>query len=125
MKENLIGVALGAMILCAGCGQTEEQPLVPSNERECIVVGDIKDLNSGTVELQDEFDDYHVIASGKSRKGKFVIRTEVSQPTYVYAYLGTKQLRDFFLEPGVITISGVDWEKDYSKGAVGSPSNDY
>ena len=125
MKENLIGVALGAMILCAGCGQTEEQPLIPSNERECIVVGDIKDLKTGTVELQDEFDDYHVIASGKSRKGKFVIRTEVSQPTYVYAYLGTKQLRDFFLEPGVITISGEDWEKDYSKGAVGSPSNDY
>ena len=125
MKENLIGVALGAVILCAGCGQTEEQPLVPSNERECIVVGDIKDLNSGTVELQDEFDDFHVIASGKSRKGKFVIRTEVSQPTYVFAYLGDKQIRDFFLEPGVITISGESWEDDQLEGATGSPSNDY
>ena len=125
MKENLIGVALGAVILCAGCGQTEEQPLVPSNERECIVVGDIKAIKNGTVRLEDDYDNSNVIASGKAKKGKIVIRTEVSRPTHVYAIVGKKQLRDFFLEPGVITLSGEKWEEDEFKGATGSPSNDY
>ena len=111
-----------------GCKNNEDQEITLSSDKECVVVGDIKGLRNGKMELQDEFDGYQVIAEGKIRNGKFIIRTEVTQPTYVVAYAvkggNKKQVRDFFLEPGIISVVG-DFDMDLFNGATGTPSNDY
>jgi thiol-disulfide isomerase/thioredoxin len=117
---------LAAAALGIGCKQGEDQTITLSSDNECVVVGNIKGLKNCKVVLQDEYNDYKVIAEGTAKKGKFIIRTEVSQPTYVFMYSDRdEQLRDFFLEPGVITVTGDDVDEDYGNGATGTPSNDF
>ena len=126
MKRTDILIILAAAALGMGCKQVEEQAISLSSDDECVVVGNIKGLKNGSVVLQDEYDGYKVIAEGTAKKGRFIIRTEVSQPTYVFLYSGRgEQLRDFFLEPGIISVVGDDVDEDYGDGATGTPSNDY
>lgn len=116
------------LALFIGCKNNENQEITLSGDKECVIVGDIKGLRNGKIEIQDAFDGFKCIAEGKARNGKFIIRTEVSQPTLVYAYSGSGssgwQVRYFFLEPGIISVSG-DFDEDQNNGATGSPSNDY
>ena len=111
-----------------GCKNDDDQEITLSSDKECVVVGNIKGLKNGRIELEDEFDGYRVIAEGKIRNGKFIIRTEVSKPTHVFAYAvkGGKmeQVRYFFLEPGIISVGG-DFDIDQDNGATGTLSNDY
>ena len=126
MKRTDILIILAAAALGIGCKQGEDQTITLSSDNECVIVGDIKGLRNGRIDLQDEYDGFKVIAEGTAKKGKFIIRTEVSQPTYVYLYSDKDgQLRDFFLEPGVISVTGDDVDEDYADGAVGTQSNDY
>ena len=116
------------LVLLTGCKNQDEQEITLSSDQECVVVGDIKGLKNGKIELEDAYGGYQCIAEGKARNGKFIIRTELSQPTFVYAYLvkgwDEWQVRYFFLEPGIISVSG-DFDKDQDNGATGTPSNDY
>ena len=119
---------LAVLMPFIGCKNDDDQEITLSSDKECVVVGNIKGLKNGRIELEDEFDGYRVIAEGKIRNGKFIIRTEVSQPTHVFAYAvkGGKmeQVRYFFLEPGIISVGG-DFDIDQDNGATGTLSNDY
>ena len=121
-------LCVAALMSFIGCKSNDDQEITLSSDKECVVVGNIKGLMNGKIELEDEFNGYQVIAEGKIRNGKFIIRTEVSQPTYVFAYavkgLKQRQVRDFFLEPGIISVGG-DFDMDQENGATGTPSNDY
>ena len=127
MMKHFVFAAVA--LLCIGCKSNETQEITLASDKECVVVGDVKGLRNGTIRLEDEYGGYKWIAEGEMRHGKFIVRTEVDQPTFVvaYAYKGDKlydQVRYFFLEPGIITVSG-DLDKDQYNGAVGTPSNDY
>ena len=121
-------LCLAVLMPFIGCKNNDDQEITLSSDKECVVVGNIEGLKNGRIELEDEFDGYQVIAEGKIRNGKFIIRTEVSQPTYVIAYAvrgwNQRQVRYFFLEPGIISVGG-DFDMDQDNGATGTPSNDY
>ena len=126
MKHFVIAIVV---LLCLGCKTNEAVDITLASDKECVVVGDVKGLRNGSIRLEDEYGGYEWIAEGKMRHGKFIVRTEVDQPTFVvaYAFKGDKvddQVRYFFLEPGIITVSG-DLDMDQDNGAVGTPSNDY
>jgi thiol-disulfide isomerase/thioredoxin len=116
------------VLLCIGCKTNDEPEITLSSDQECVVVGNVKGLGNGILELEDEFGDYAVIAKGEIRRGKFIIRTEVLQPTFVVAYAvkgeSERQVRYFFLEPGIVHVTG-SFRKDQDNGAVGTPTNDY
>lgn len=112
------------MALFVGCTNNNTGIPTPSNETECVIVGNISNLSNCTVELQDEFDGFAVIARSKSKQGKFIIKADAVVPTHVYLYTNKgDQLRDFYLEPGTIYIDG-DYD-DMFKGATGTITNDY
>ena len=119
---------VAVLVSFIGCKNNDNQEITLSSDQECVVVGDIKGLKNGKIKLEDEFGGYEWIAEGKVKNRKFIIRTEVSQPTFVVAYAGKDgdemQVRDFFLEPGIISVGG-DFDKDQGSGATGTPSNDY
>ena len=121
-------LCLAVLMPFIGCKDNDNQEITLSSDKECVVVGNIKGLKNGRIELEDEFDGYQVIAEGKIRNGKFIIRTEVSRPTHVFAYLlrgrNQRQVRYFFLEPGIISVGG-DFDIDQNNGATGTLSNDY
>ena len=127
---RMVKTLLCAAVLMSfiGCKNNDNQEITLTSDQECVVVGNIKGLKNSKIELEDEFNGYQVIAEGKSRSGKFILRTEVSQPTFVVAYAvnrwGQKQVRYFFLEPGIISVDG-DFDADQENGATGTPSNDY
>ena len=116
------------LALFIGCKNNENQEIALSSDKECVVVGDVKGLRNGTIVLEDAFDGYRRFVEGKVKNGKFIIRTEVSQPTFVYAYFvrgrDERQVRYFYLEPGIISVTG-DFDEDQYNGAAGTPSNDY
>ena len=123
--RSIIILLAGLATLCTGCKQTNNQEITLYGDNECVVVGDIKGLRNGTIKLEDEFGGYKSVAEGKAKNGKFIIRTEVPQPTFVVAYSDRDgQVRYFFLEPGIISVTG-DFEEDQDNGATGTPSNDY
>jgi thiol-disulfide isomerase/thioredoxin len=121
-------LCLAVLMPFIGCKNNDDQEITLSGDKECVVVGNIEGLKNGRIELEDEFDGYQVIAEGKIRNGKFIIRTEVSRPTHVFAYLlrgrNQRQVRYFFLEPGIISVGG-DFDIDQNNGATGTLSNDY
>ena len=127
---KIVNTLLCAAVLMSfiGCKNNDDQEITLTSDKDCVVVGNIKDLRNGKIELEDEFNGYQVIAEGKIRSGKFIIRTEVPQPTFVVAYAvnrwGQRQVRYFFLEPGIISVDG-DFDADQENGATGTPSNDY
>lgn len=113
-----------AITLFVGCTSNNTRVPAPSNDTECIIIGNISNLSNCKLELRDEFDGFAVIARSKSKQGKFIIKTDASVPTHVYLYTNKgEQLRDFYLEPGTIYIDG-DCE-DIFKGATGTITNDY
>ena len=71
-------LCLAVLMPFIGCKNNENQEITLTSDKECVVVGNIKGLKNGRIELEDEFDGYQVIAEGKIRNGKFIIRTEVS-----------------------------------------------
>ena len=130
LKPLLFSVALVLLAGCKSGGNQEEITL--SSDKECVIVGNIKGLKNGKIRIEDEFGGYQWIAEGAVKNQRFIIRTEVSQPTWVVAYfdrLGDEwQVRDFFLEPGIVSVTGDaadNFEKDLFIGAAGTPSNDY
>ena len=118
-------ILAGLVALCLGCKQNGSQEVTLSGDNECVVVGNIEGLRNGRIKIEDEFGGYEWIAEGKVKNGQFIIRTEVPQPTFVVAYSDRDgQVRYFFLEPGIISVTG-DFEEDQDNGATGTPSNDY
>ena len=113
-----------AIALFVGCTNNNKGIPKPSNDTECVIVGNISNLPDCEVELHDAFDGFAVIAHTESEQGKFVIKADAAVPTYVYLYTKDgKQLRDFYLEPGTIHVDG-DCE-DLFKGATGTITNGY
>ena len=116
------------VLLCIGCKMNDEPEITLSNDKECVVVGNVKGLRNGPIRLEDEFGGYEWIAEGEIKHGRFIVRKEVDQPTFVVAYAGKegaeRQVRYFFLEPGIVHVTG-SFKRDQDNGAVGTPSNDY
>jgi len=108
-----------------GCKQRNDRITVPANDNECVIIGDIDNIYGTRVCLQYQFNNYKESAPVSVKNGKFTIRVNVETPTYVYLYSNKdEQLRDFILEPGIISVTG-DAEDDWDKGATGTPNNDY
>ena len=128
MRIDRLLFCTATLVLFIGCKTNDNQEIVLSGDKECVIVGDIKGLRNGSIQLEDEFGGWESVAEGKVKNRKFVIRTEVSQPTFVFMYSGkgysSRQVRYFFLEPRIISVNG-DFEKDQENGASGTPSNDY
>ena len=84
---------------------------------------------NGVMELQDAWNGYGVVGkTADVTDGHFTIEGRIEHPTHVYLYFdgtqtGSLQIRDFFLEPGVIHIAG-DAENDIFEGATGTPLNE-
>ena len=115
-------------LLCIGCKTNDEPEITLSSDKECVVIGNVKGLRNGPIRLEDEFGGYEWIAEGEIKHGRFIVRKEVPQPTFVVAYAGKegaeRQVRYFFLEPGIVHVTG-SFKKDQDNGAIGTPSNDY
>lgn len=121
--KTAIRLILASLMLSSACACTAKIESSSSNENECTIIGDIKNLKNGKLNIQDELKDFKKIAFGRAKNGKFVIKVNVLSPTYVYLYSNRYgQLRDFFLEPGVISISG-NMEEDCFRGATGTENN--
>ena len=121
--EILFWTLFFSITFFVGCTNNTAIP-TPSNDTECVIVGNISNLSNCKVELQDEFEGFAVIARSKSKHGKFIIKVDATVPTHVYLYTDKgEQLRDFYLEPGTIYIDG-DCD-DMFKGATGTITNDY
>lgn len=134
-------VILLSAICLVCCGKQDEVVQVMDGE-PFVIEGEITGVpRLGAVEIQDAWDgwtplesgvnDWRILGKAKVRNGRFRIEGRIKEPTYVYLYgyflkglqPKTMQLRDFFLEPGTITIVG-DAEEDMLKGASGTPLND-
>jgi len=123
MKITHLISALAGLIVCfSACQQSQSQ------SGYCTVKGTVKGVRNGTrLELQDEYDHYNVIATTRVKGGAFEFHPDVPSPTHVYLYANhTKQLKDFFLEPGTIVadIDATD-EDDMLVCASGTPANDF
>jgi len=122
MKTKLLStIALLLLIAISGCHSNQ------NHSDYCTVKGTVKGLKNGTkLELQDEFQQYKVIANTTVKDGAFEFHPDISSPTHVYLYVtNKKQLKDFILEPGTILVEvDADDEEDYRYGAQGTPSND-
>lgn len=125
--NNLIRCLLALsspLFLFTGCVQPLNTNPDSLNDDECVIIGDIENLKNGRVEAKDELNDFRIIARGRAKDGKFVIKTKVHTPTYVYLYSSKNgQIRDFFLEPGLISVSG-DADEDVFSGAAGTACNE-
>lgn len=112
-------VTLATLMGLAGC-----QPAPSGN---CIVKGTVQGVRNGTrLELQDKWDDFKVVGTGRVRNGTFEIHPETSGPAHVYLYVHNgPQLKDFLLEPGTILVEAdaID-ESTLFLGATGTPAND-
>ena len=77
--------------------------------------------------MQDEYDNFRIIATTRVKGGTFEFHPDIPSPTHVYLYANhMKQLKDFFLEPGTIVADVDDTdEDDWEIGAVGTPANDF
>lgn len=121
MKTRLLfGIAIALMFGLGGCH---------SNPSEyCTVKGTVKGLKDGTkIELQDEFDHFKIIETTRVKDGTFEFHPCISVPTHVYLYAHHKeQLKDFFLEPGTITVDvdATDEEDWAVSNTIGTVSND-
>ena len=128
MKGTKLLAFAALVLLCIGCKTNDEPEITLSSDKECVVVGNVKELRNGPIRFEDEFGGYEWIAEGEIKHGRFIVRKEVSQPTFVVAYAGKegaeRQVRYFFLEPGIVHVTG-SFKKDQDNGAVGTPSNDY
>lgn len=97
-----------------------------SHSDDYVVKGTIKGVNDGAkIEIQDAWNHYKVIASAKVKDGAFELHPDISAPTHGYLYQGSKQLKDFILEPGTVLVDvNAEDEMDFITGATGTVSND-
>ena len=120
MKTRYIFVVLSFLALCLSACQSEPE--------YCTVKGTVRGLEDGTrLRLEDEYDHFKTVAKTRVKDGAYEFHPRISAPTHVYLYTSDdKQLKDFFLEPGVIQAD-VDFtdEKDMEIGASGTPANDF
>ena len=61
-------LCLAVLMPFIGCKNNENQEITLTSDKECVVVGNIKGLKNGRIELEDEFDGYQVIAGRQGRK---------------------------------------------------------
>lgn len=119
MRKTLLFAAIVLMLGFSECSTNQSE--------YCTVKGSIKGLKDGTkIMLVDDFDHFEVIETTRVKDGAFEFHPCISVPTHVYMYTEDNyQLKDFFLEPGTITVD-VDAadEEDYNvRNATGTVSN--
>ena len=123
MRIRLFIPFLAGLIIClSACQQSQTQ------SGYCTVTGTVKGIKNGTkLELQDEYDNFKIVASTRVKGWAFELHPNVSAPTHVYLYTNRgRQLKDFFLEPGTIVADIDDTDEyDYEICAVGTPANDF
>lgn len=134
-------VLLFAAFVMVCCTRQEQAPEMVQEGQPYVIEGQLTGLPGiGIMEVHNAWDGWTRLESGlnrwqilnkaKVKRGHFRIEGKIQEPTYVYLYytyikglhVGTLQIRDFFLEPGTITVSG-DAEDDM-EGASGTPLND-
>ena len=134
-------VLLFAVFVMVCCTRQEQAPEMVQEGQPYVIEGQLTGLPGiGIMEVHNAWDGWTRLESGlnrwqilnkaKVKRGHFRIEGKIQEPTYVYLYytyikglhVGTLQIRDFFLEPGTITVSG-DAEDDM-EGASGTPLND-
>ncbi len=134
-------VLLFAAFVVVCCTRQEQAPEMVQEGQPYVIEGQLTGLPGiGIMEVHNAWDGWTRLESGlnrwqilnkaKVKRGHFRIEGKIQEPTYVYLYytyikglhVGTLQIRDFFLEPGTITVTG-DAEDDM-EGASGTPLND-
>lgn len=134
-------VLLFAAFVMVCCTRQEQAPEMVQEGQPYVIEGQLTGLPGiGIMEVNNAWDGWTRLESGlnrwqilnkaKVKRGHFRIEGKIQEPTYVYLYytyikglhVGTLQIRDFFLEPGTITVTG-DAEDDM-EGASGTPLND-
>ncbi|MCR5709702.1 MAG: AhpC/TSA family protein [Bacteroidales bacterium] len=135
-------VLLLAAVLLVCCSKQEKAPERVQEGQPYVIEGQLTGLpGKGIMEVHNAWDGWTPLESGlnrweilneaKVKRGHFRIEGKIQEPTYVYLYytyikglhMGTLQIRDFFLEPGTITVTG-DADGDMAEGASGTPLND-
>lgn len=137
-----IVLLLIAALCVIGCSKQGKEPERVQEGEPYVIEGEISGVpRLGTVEIQDAWagwtplesgvNRWQVLGEAKVKNGHFRIEGRIKEPTHVYLYgfflkglkVRTMQLRDFFLEPGMITVVG-NAEDDMFAGANGTPLND-
>ena len=127
-KSHIISILSVLAIGLVGCKSQSEY---------CTVKGSIQGVNDGAeLELHDAWNKFKVVATATVEKGTFEFNPRFKSQTHVYLYakdpkdvyanpLDGGQLKDFFLEPGTITVDvhAEDVEDMYT-GATGTVLND-
>ena len=123
MKKTLFALHTALAILIVGLSGCR-----PSGEcSDCVVKGTVKGVRNGAkLELIDEWNHFNVVGTGRVRNGAFEIHPTTSGPAHVFLYVHNGyQLKDFFLEPGTITLEATTEDESLlSTGATGTPVND-
>ena len=129
--------------LClVGCSKQGREPVAVQEGEPYVIEGDLSGVpRHGVIELHDAWDGWtpvepginrwRVLGKEKVKNGHFRIEGRIKEPTHVYLYgyflkglnVIEMQIRDFFLEPGTISVVG-DAENDMYEGVVGTPLND-
>ena len=134
-------VLLFAAFVMVCCTKQEQAPEIMQEGQPYVIEGQLTGLPGiGIMEVHNAWDGWTRLESGlnrwqilnkaKVKRGHFRIEGKIQEPTYVYLYysyikglhVGMLQIRDFFLEPGTITVTGD--AKDDMEGASGTPLND-
>ena len=134
-------VLLFAAFVMVCCTKQEQAPEIMQEGQPYVIEGQLTGLPGiGIMEVHNAWDGWTPLESGvnrwqtlnkaKVKRGHFRIEGKIQEPTYVYLYysyikglhVGMLQIRDFFLEPGTITVTGD--AKDDMEGASGTPLND-
>ena len=140
MKRIVILLFAAVLLVC--CTKQEQAPEQVQDGQPYVIEGQLTGLpGKGIMEVHNAWDGWTPLESGvnrwqvlneaKVKRGHFRIEGKIQEPTYVYLYytyikglhVDTLQIRDFFLEPGTITVTG-DAEDDMAAGASGTPLND-
>ncbi len=127
-KSHIISILSVLAISIVGCKSQTEY---------CTVKGSIQGVREGAeLELQDEWNNFKVVATATVENGAFEFHPCFKAPTHVYLYakdpedvyanpLDWGQLKDFFLEPGTIIVDvHAEDEADMGTGATGTVLND-
>ena len=127
-NKHIISILTVLAICLVGCKSQSEY---------CTVKGSIQGVNDGAeLELHDAWNNFKVVATANVENGTFEFHPRFKTPTRVYLYakdpkdvyanpLDWGQLKDFFLEPGTITVDvHAEDEEDMYTGATGTVLND-
>ena len=127
-KSHIISILSVLAIGLVGCKSQSEY---------CTVKGTIQGVKDGAeLELHDAWNKFKVVATATVENGTFEFHPRFKSQTHVYLYakdpkdvyanpLDGGQLKDFFLEPGTITVDvHADDVEDMYTGATGTVLND-